>query len=53
MRWIDRIRMAILTLFRRGSETARLDDELQFHLEQQITENIARGMSPEQARHAV
>jgi len=29
-----------------------LDDEVQFHVEQQIAENIARGMNPEEARYA-
>jgi predicted permease len=52
MRWFERFRMAILMLFRRKNETARLNDELQFHLEQQVTENIANGMSPEKARSA-
>jgi hypothetical protein len=52
MRWIERFRMAALMLFRRQKETARLNDELQFHLEQQIVENIGKGMSPEEARSA-
>ncbi len=39
-------------LFRRHQAASRLDDELQFHLEQQIAENIAAGMSAEEARHA-
>ncbi len=46
MRWLERFRMAMLMLFRRQAETARLNDELQFHLEQQLKENIARGLSP-------
>jgi hypothetical protein len=29
-----------------------LDDEIRFHLEQQISENIASGMSPEEAGYA-
>ena len=52
MRILARIRMAILALFRRQAETARLNDELQFHLDEQIAENIAHGMSPEDARLA-
>ncbi|QNI34838.1 ABC transporter permease [Alloacidobacterium dinghuense] len=39
-------------LFHRSEEGARLDDELQFHLEHQIEENIAAGMNAEEARHA-
>ena len=52
MRWLERFRMAMLMLFQRETQTARLDDELAFHLEQQIKENIARGLAPEEARYA-
>ena len=52
MRWMDRLRMRIRMFFRRGTESARLNDELQFHLERQIAENIAAGMSAEEARYA-
>ncbi|HMC31819.1 MAG TPA: ABC transporter permease [Candidatus Angelobacter sp.] len=52
MRWLQRLRMSVLALFRRKHETARLNAELEFHLEQQISENISRGMDPEQARFA-
>jgi putative ABC transport system permease protein len=44
--------MRIQMLFQRGQAGARLDDELRFHLEQQIAENIAAGMSAEEARFA-
>jgi predicted permease len=50
MRWFERFRMAVMTLFRRRSETERLNDELQFHMDQQIAENVAAGMKPEEAR---
>ncbi len=52
MRWIERIRMAVLTLLHRKSATAHLNEELEFHLDQQVAENVAAGMSPEQARAA-
>jgi hypothetical protein len=52
MRWVERFRMAMLMLFRRKSETERLNRELEFHLEQQIAENVAEGMQPEEARMA-
>ena len=52
MRWVERFRMAMLMLFRRKSEMERLNQELEFHLEQQIAENIGLGMEPEQARLA-
>ena len=47
MRLVARIRMALLSLFRRGHASAHLDDELRYHLDRQISENIAAGMSPE------
>src|SRR5277367_4290184 len=52
MRWLEQFRMAMQMLFRRQAETARLNDELQFHLDQQVRENIAQGLSPEEARTA-
>jgi putative ABC transport system permease protein len=44
----NRIRL----LFRRGKAGAQLDDELQFHLDRQIAENVAAGMEPDEARYA-
>jgi predicted permease len=52
MRWLDSTRMRCQMLFRRGREMRRLDAELAFHLEQQIAENVAAGMSPAEARGA-
>ena len=52
MRWLAQLRMRIQMLFGRGKAAAHLDDELQFHLEQQIAENLAAGMSAEEARFA-
>jgi len=51
MLWVQRFWLRLQTLFRRDRAAQRLDDEIQFHLEQQIIENIAAGMSPEQARY--
>ena len=39
-------------LFRRRQVERELDDEIRYHLEQQIEENVARGMTPEEARFA-
>jgi len=50
MRWIDRVRMAMVSLFRRRRETERLDAEMQFHVEQEVAERVAAGFSPEEAR---
>ena len=44
--------LRLQTLFRRERAAERLDDEVQFHLEQQIAENIAAGMTREEACHA-
>ncbi len=52
MRWFDQLRMAVLMLFRRRNQTAKLDDEVQFHLDQQIKEYEAQGLSPQDARYA-
>jgi len=52
MRWIDQSLMRIKMLLRRGRAGAQLDDELRFHLERQVAENVAAGMSEEEARYA-
>lgn len=52
MRVFEKLRMKFAMLFCRGREGHHLDAELQFHLDQQIAENIAAGMSPEEARYA-
>jgi putative ABC transport system permease protein len=49
--WAQRFWLKLQTLFHRNRTTQQLDDEFQFHLEQQIAENIARGMSREEARY--
>ena len=36
--------------FQRNKAQTDLDDELRFHLEKEVKQNIARGMSPEEAR---
>jgi predicted permease len=51
VRWLHRLKMQFKTLRRTRSGQA-LDSELRFHLEQQIAENIASGMSPGEARRA-
>ena len=44
--------MQIRMLFGRDRAAERLQDEIRFHLDRQISENIASGMSPEDARRA-
>jgi predicted permease len=52
LRWTDRVRMLLHTLFGRSAADAELDRELRFHLDQQIAENRAAGMSEIEARQA-
>jgi len=52
MRILDQIRMRLQMLFRRSREAQRLNAELEFHIDQQTAENIAAGMSSEEARYA-
>ena len=52
MRWVDQMKKTAATLFRRQQETARVKEEMQFHLEQEIAERVAHGASPEAARKA-
>lgn len=51
MRWLERLVMQVRMLSR-GREAARLDEELNDHLARQMAENIAAGMSGEEARYA-
>jgi predicted permease len=44
--------LRLRSLFRRSEVEQELDDELQYHLERQIEESIARGLTPEEARYA-
>lgn len=52
MRLLEQTRMRLRMLFQRGRESERLSAELEFHIEEQTAENIAAGMSPEEARFA-
>ena len=52
MRWRDKLHMRLRSLFARDAIEQELDTELRFHLEEQIAENIANGMSLEIARSA-
>lgn len=52
MRWIYRLRMKTAMFFRRRTAANQLDEELNFHLEHQIAENRAAGMSEQEARLA-
>jgi putative ABC transport system permease protein len=50
MRWLKSTSHRIRSLFRKNVVERELDQELRFHLERQIAENVAAGMTPEEAR---
>ena len=52
MVWARRFWIRLQTIFHRNRSAQRLNDEIQFHLDQQIAENLAAGMSPAEARYA-
>lgn len=52
MRWFDLFTMKLAMLVGRRRAGTRLEEELRFHLERQIAENLAAGMSPGEARRA-
>ena len=52
MRLIGMFRLKLRSLFRRTAVEQELDEELRYHLERQVQENAAAGMSREEARHA-
>ena len=49
-RWLYTIPLRVRSLFRRSRVEQDLDDELQYHLQQQAAAFIAEGMPPEDAR---
>jgi predicted permease len=50
--WFYTVPLRLRSLFRRAQVEQELDEELQYHLERQIEEHIAKGMTEEEARHA-
>jgi predicted permease len=52
MFWVQRLWLRLQTLFSRRRVAQRLDDEMQFHLDQQAAEYVAAGMDQEEARRA-
>lgn len=52
MVWAQQFWLKLKSLFRRNRNAQQLDDEIQFHLDQQVAENLAAGMSPQEARYA-
>ena len=52
MRWFDLLSIKAGMAFGRRAAGAQLDEEFRFHIERQVAENLAAGMSPEAARYA-
>src|SRR5215468_2912584 len=44
--------LLLLSLLRRGRHEREMEEEMRFHLEMQIEQNLASGMAPEEARYA-
>src|SRR5213592_4721106 len=51
-RWFRQMTLRLRTLFQRNRVERELEEEFQFHIEQRIELEIARGLSPEDARSA-
>jgi len=49
---IQQLWLRLRALFRRDRVARELDDEIQFHLDQQIAENVASGMNRQEASYA-
>jgi len=52
MAWMETVWLWVQRLLLRERFSEELDKEIQFHLEEQIAENVAAGMSPKEARRA-
>jgi putative ABC transport system permease protein len=52
MAMLNKLRLRLRALFFKSKMEDELQAELQFHLEREREENIARGMTPEEARYA-
>ena len=52
MRWRTKLLLRVKSLFHRNVVDRDMEQELRFHLEQQIAVNIAAGMRPDEARYA-
>ncbi len=50
--WFYTVPLRLRSLLRRAQVEQELDEELRYHLERQVEENIAKGMTPEEARYA-
>src|SRR5262245_50734868 len=51
-RWFYTAPLRLRSIFRRQQVEQELDEELRYHIDRQIQENIAKGMTPDEARYA-
>src|SRR4029078_6274636 len=49
---LNRLRLGLRALLRKGQMERELDEELRFHLEKEVEQNVARGMNAEEAHLA-
>jgi len=52
MRWYYKLPLRLRSLFRKYKTELDLSEELQFHLQNQIDENVAQGLDPQEAHRA-
>jgi len=52
MRWYYKLLLRLRSIFDKEQAEQDLNEELQFHLQNQIDESMAQGMNPNEARHA-
>jgi macrolide transport system ATP-binding/permease protein len=52
MRWYYKLPLRLRSIFHKNRAELDLNEELQFHLQNQIDEYVAQGMNPKEARHA-
>ena len=50
MAWSDGLRERLVALFRKGKVERELDEELRFHVEQEIQQHVRAGVGAEEAR---
>ncbi|HKQ74025.1 MAG TPA: ABC transporter permease [Blastocatellia bacterium] len=51
-RWFYTVPLRLRSLFRRSQVEHELDEEIRYHIERQIEEHVAKGMTEEEARYA-
>jgi putative ABC transport system permease protein len=49
---LNRLKLRLRALFHKAEMERELDEELRFHLEKEIEQNLRRGLTPEEARYA-